>query len=100
MPIRTLGGQLATIDRLEVNDFLFKEYTKTPPRAAWIGVKRFNGKWCYPNGKPVLFHRWHSGEPNNSGGNENFVVMLSNGYWNDVSHDTPMSSVCEITGIV
>src|SRR5262249_23259674 len=42
------------------------------------------GTFVWVSGEPVTYTNWNPGEPNNSGGNENYTEMLgSNGQWND-----------------
>ena len=38
----------------------------------------------------TLYNNWSPGEPNNSGGNENYAHYLNSGYWNDYANTTPV----------
>ncbi|XP_028415346.1 E-selectin-like [Dendronephthya gigantea] len=90
---KILGGQLATIDRYSLNQFLFNHWQK---KRVWIGIKKSNSKWCYPDGKPSPYLRWNTGEPNNVGGNEDCVEMWENGHWNDAPCTLARPFICEI----
>ncbi|CAB3986383.1 Aggrecan core [Paramuricea clavata] len=99
---KLLGGQLATIDALPVNNFLFNNYRQQRQRSSnvWIGFKKCNDKWCHPDGKASVFHKWNTKEPNNVGGNEDCVEMWHNGYWNDAPCNQRRQSICEIPVLV
>ena len=94
---KRLGGQLATIELLSVNQFFFRNYRQSQKLNVWIGLTKCNSRWCHPDGSASAFRRWNSGEPNNVGGNENCVEMWNNGYWNDAPCATQRRpSICEI----
>ena len=41
------------------------------------------GTFEWANGEAVVYTNWNTGEPNNSGSGEDYVELLTNGYWND-----------------
>ena len=43
--------------------------------------------WGWITGEPFNWSNWRSGEPNDSAGNEDFVIMYPDGTWNDNSQD-------------
>lgn len=60
----------------------------TRGRGYWLGLRadrRLNKiqgyRWV--DGAPLTFSHWNSGEPNDSRGHEDCVMMLHSGLWND-----------------
>lgn len=50
----------------------------------WIGLSRpeeDEDAWAWADGSPLVYTNWHHGEPNNSGGHEEYVIMNINGDW-------------------
>ena len=96
---KAISGQLATVDRDSLNNFLYKKYKAYRTHSLWIGVKTCHGKLCFPDGRPAIYQRWNSGEQNNVGGREYYVLMTSFGYWNYAPAEYKSPFVCEIPGI-
>ena len=46
------------------------------------------------NDSPII-KTWSPGQPDNSGGNENFIQINSNGQWNDAPETHKKGFVCE-----
>jgi len=86
-----LQGYLVTITSSGENDFLTTKVSGT----AWIGASDADveGMWKWVTGpepgSPLVYTNWASGEPNNSGGNEDYAHMMSwttpAGKWNDLA---------------
>ena len=107
-----LGGHLATIDNQAEQDWVFQTFgTYTSAyRNLWIGLndKANEGQFIWADGSPVTYANWNGGEPNNSGGDEDYVGMIypgptTQGKWNDwdrCMHEyysgNPMNGVVEI----
>lgn len=58
----------------------------------WLGAtdEEVEGNWVDVKGKPIKWTNWDTGEPNNVGGKEHYLMMLSssnNGKWNDTIND-------------
>ena len=53
------------------------------------------GHWIWNSGKTVVRRNWHSGEPNNSHGNEDCIEM-SEGRWNDDTCSERNHYVCQV----
>ena len=53
----------------------------------WIGFndEAQEGNFVWYDGRPVTYTNWASGEPNNSGGNEDCVQIFPDGMWNDLN---------------
>ncbi|NP_001093472.1 uncharacterized protein LOC561255 precursor [Danio rerio] len=60
----------------------------------WIGL--FRDSWQWSDQSNYSFSYWNTGEPNNSGNNENCTVLLENthGHWADISCDRQFPFVC------
>ena len=60
------NSEISTLCSFHLNDFVFQE-----------------GHWVWESsGVPFTYTNWRSGEPNNSGGNEDCVYKYYD-YWND-----------------
>ena len=70
-------------------------------RTFWTSASAAAGKWTWAaTGKPITYFNWYTGQPDNEGGAENYILMnyLTNGMWNDVpntwlGHD--VYTICE-----
>lgn len=67
----------------------------------WIGGVRSyadNTQWVWSDGSAWSIANWHSGEPNNSGGNENCAVVYGGwGTWNDAACSNQFYPLCRTT---
>lgn len=81
----TLGGHLTTVRSAEENTWIQQTFPQYP--FLWIGLsdQRSEGAYEWADGEPTSYLNWYSGEPNNYGGNEDFVEMYNfwGGGWND-----------------
>ncbi|KAK6489457.1 mannose-binding protein C-like isoform X1 [Huso huso] len=91
-----VGGQIATPRNQAENDGL-RDIAKQVGNV-FIGVndRRREGVFEELNGKPIAFSKWQRGEPNNDKGEEDCVVLVSDGMWNDVQCGTSNIIVCEL----
>lgn len=91
-----VGGQIATPRNQAENDGL-RDIAKQVGNI-FIGVndRRTEGVFEELNGKPIAFSKWLGGEPNNDKGEEDCVVLISDGMWNDVPCGTSNIIVCEL----
>ncbi|MGF1488091.1 MAG: lectin-like protein [Prochloraceae cyanobacterium] len=80
-----LGGNLVSISDAAENSFVQSIMTSQNLNRAWIGAsdQLVEGVFAWSDGSPFTYENWALGEPNNAGGNEDFVEMYSNGQWND-----------------
>jgi hypothetical protein len=79
-----VGGYLATVTSAQENSFLYSNnFAANTP---WIGAtdETVEGTWTWVSGETWSYANWGTGEPNNSG-NEDYVTMRTDGYWNDWS---------------
>ncbi len=94
-----LGGYLACINSAQEDSFIV-DSLNPPPIAALVGgyEPQNNGVWVwvcgdtfYVNGDCSGYCNWNVGEPNNSGGVENYLTIFAHGAasfpgtWNDVA---------------
>lgn len=91
-----LGGDLVTINDADENEFVRASVLRFDggDRRGWLGLtdEGHEGVFTWYDGEPVTYTNWSGGEPNNSGGVENNVEMLGNGFWND-NRETPVAVV-------
>ena len=87
-----LGGHLATIDNAAENAWVVSNFSEfqNVDRSLWIGLtdQAVEGTFVWTSGEPVAYTNWAAGEPNNSGGDENWVQILPSSDsrypgWND-----------------
>uniref|UniRef100_A0A672YM78 C-type lectin domain-containing protein n=1 Tax=Sphaeramia orbicularis TaxID=375764 RepID=A0A672YM78_9TELE len=88
---RKKSADLVIINTKEEQDFisaLNKQY--------WIGLsdREQEGTWTWVDGSPVTLSFWHTGEPNNSGG-EDCGETVTYGQWNDQRCDYHRPWICE-----
>lgn len=86
----TLGSHLVTIDDADENEWIRLNFGNLlgVDRRIWIGYSDLavEGSFVWADGTPNGYTNWNSGEPNNSGGTEDWAEFLgSNGKWNDIS---------------
>lgn len=92
----SIGGHLVTINNQAENDWV--RQTFAPYGDLWIGFtdQVQEGNFVWASGEPVTYTHWNGGEPNNSGGAENWAELYaSSGFWNDVSIGGNLRGVIE-----
>ena len=99
-----LGGHLVTITSKEENDAVVK-LTNGYSGRAWIGSNK-NSTWYWINGEKFSYQPWSPGEPNNTNGIEDALVVYVSGdnvgKWNDdaVFNSNVEGFICEYDDIV
>jgi len=82
-----LGGHLTSINDADENEFVRANVLRFDgaDRRGWIGFtdQASEGTFAWSDGTPAAFTSWSGGEPNNTGGTENYAEMFGNGFWND-----------------
>ena len=85
------GGDLVSIHDTRELEFI-KENFLNAIQTIFIGGMRLDGSddtdgsqdsWKWSDGSPWDFYRWRNGQPDNSGGNDNRVVLKDNGKFYD-----------------
>lgn len=83
----TLGGHLVTISSAQENSFVNALYNARTVGGGWnwLGAtdERIEGLWEWVTGEDWGYTNWAPGEPNNLYP-EHWLIMYSNGTWNDV----------------
>jgi hypothetical protein len=94
-----MGGYLACVETTEEQAFICK---LAAGRYLSLGAsdEKTEGEWRWVNGAPFAFTCWMSGQPNNYGGDENYLATYDGGEWVDVADDgdgfwMPTGFVCE-----
>jgi hypothetical protein len=101
-----LGGTLAVIRNEAEQEWVFSRFGTVggSQRSLWIGFHRKSrgGEFIAVDGSPVDYTDWYPGEPNNTGGSENYVEMrwdtAAPGTWNDLNSSFSLSGVVEVSG--
>ncbi len=88
-----VGGHLVTISSKEENEFAYKLTTGY----TWIGCtdEEKEGDWRWVTGERFSYKNWRPGEPNDTGGSENYAVFFDTAMtWNDGGSDS-LCYICE-----
>ncbi len=91
-----VSGHLATITSVEESIFINNTFGSSI-NGAWLGGYQPEGSvepeegWAWVTGESFVFTNWGSYEPNNSGGNENYIQFRSDSdaegkLWNDLAY--------------
>ena len=88
------GGHLAVITSQEENDLLSGFLVN---QCALIGLSDYTseGNFQWANGEPLEYTNWSYGQPNNDSGNQDCVVLCTDG-WNDSHCEIAYEFIMEI----
>uniref|UniRef100_A0A4X1VNU7 C-type lectin domain family 4 member G n=1 Tax=Sus scrofa TaxID=9823 RepID=A0A4X1VNU7_PIG len=92
------GAHLVIVGGLEEQGFLSRN---TAGRGYWLGLRavrraRKIQSYQWVDGVPLSFSHWNLGEPNDSLGREDCIMMLRTGMWNDAPCNSKDDSwICE-----
>lgn len=87
---QNLGANLVSIQSQDENDCIVSSLVNlglnTAADVIWIGYndETTEGTFAWYDQSPITYTNWASGEPNNSGGDEDCVQIYPNGGWNDL----------------
>lgn len=99
-----LGGYLATVESQEEYNKIIDLANASGRKVLWLGAqKNANQSFEWITGEPFNYSFWLSGEPNNEGGNENYLVMFyvnNQWVWADVPNDVSPYYGDETVGFV
>jgi hypothetical protein len=102
-----LGGHLVTVNDATENTFLVNSFVLGGHSGdpLWIGLNdaTTEGTFVWSSGQPVTFTDWQPGEPNNSGGNEDYATInwhFANGATTDHAtwNDAPLNGTVGYAG--
>ncbi|HBF22248.1 MAG TPA: hypothetical protein DDW23_00410 [Planctomycetes bacterium] len=85
-----LGGHLATVRSQAENDWIWSNFSNWggQDRDLWIGLNDVatEGTFVWSSGETSSFRYWATGQPDNNGGNEDYVHIgeLNTDAWNDM----------------
>ncbi len=98
------GAHLVAVNDAAENNFLISTWGAN--NTLWIGLQRTApgaSTFAWSNGQALTYTSWAAGEPNNLGGDEDFVHTYSNGQWNDLanvsSYVGPQFGVMEVAAV-
>ncbi|XP_006815865.2 macrophage mannose receptor 1-like [Saccoglossus kowalevskii] len=88
-----LGADLASIHHQQENDFVFAYLNSMD---VYLGLTRTGNGWKWVDESVLQYTNWAVGEPSDSNGEEDCVVMLHNqGTWNDLVCSGYKGYVCK-----
>ncbi|MBQ3652924.1 MAG: putative Ig domain-containing protein, partial [Synergistaceae bacterium] len=88
----SLGGHLATITSQEEFDIVVSLLSADEDRPYWLGASdaEQEGSWKWVTSEDFTFTKWHTGEPNNQGGEEHYLILAKDSDnswgWNDATN--------------
>ena len=91
-----LGGHLVTVNDAQENDWVCNTFLDA--NYIWIGLNdtSLEGRFVWSSGEQSTYRNWFSGEPNDFGGDEDFVHIYNfdSAYraWNDYKDDKSFGS--------
>ena len=95
---QSLGGNLVTVNNQAEQDWLVTTFGGTD--GLWTGLtdKVTEGQFKWASGETSTYTNWYPGEPNNGGGNEDYVGMNYGGagIWNDFASTASFKGIIEI----
>uniref|UniRef100_A0A3B1IF65 C-type lectin domain-containing protein n=1 Tax=Astyanax mexicanus TaxID=7994 RepID=A0A3B1IF65_ASTMX len=93
------GGKLALPRNEEENQKLSGALRAFGSAYMFIGANdQVNeGQFVDTEGRNLDYLKWNTGEPNSYGGNEDCIVINTNGFWLDTSCEKSFLIACEIT---
>ncbi|XP_004467420.1 mannose-binding protein A-like isoform X2 [Dasypus novemcinctus] len=88
-----LGATVATPKNAEEN----KAIQDVANDHAFLGItdELTEGQFMYVTGGRLTYSNWKKNEPNNHGSEEDCVLLLKEGLWNDISCSSSFLAVCE-----
>ncbi|XP_052080861.1 perlucin-like protein [Mytilus californianus] len=89
-----IGGHLVKIDDKPENNWLKSQLAASTYWIGLIDLKEGEFRWSYDQ-QLVKYKNYNKGEPNNHGGNEDCVTLLSSGKWNDNVCSNTFMYICE-----
>ncbi len=99
---KSMGGRLAVIEWQEQNDFLYQYVKENRCGDVYFGLTDCaqESKWTWVTGRQLSgrYSNWHTGEPNNQDGNEDYAMFFHNytdGTWNDGDFEGTKAILCE-----
>ena len=86
---QSIGGHLLTITSAAENEFVRETFGNFGgvPRRLWLNAtdRDEEGNFVWLNYAPFEYSNFAVGEPNNFGGNEDYLEIHPDGTWNDLS---------------
>ena len=93
---KNIGGNLVTINDAAEEKWLKTTFSSTANY--WIGLtdKVVEGQFEWISGEALTYTNWDGNNPNNSGGNQDYVEMNYNNGWNDTYTSSTKRGIVEI----
>ena len=96
-----VGAHLTSVHSQEESDFIRCLQDPASVHTTWIGGKRNGDIFQWIDGTPFEFKYWKTNEPDNYGGDENCIEIISDPgkqwheKWNDVPCESTAKFVCQ-----
>jgi len=94
------GGELASIESSQENDFIFTMLGNQKIDRYWIGAsdKMEEGTWKWSDGTSWKYTKWNGINPNDGGVGEDCLEIIGNfkGEWNDKNCGVQQEFVCKM----
>ena len=96
---------LASIPDSATNDFLLSSVAPLNSPGLWVGGHQNSaGTWGWSDGTRWSYQKWYPGEPNNSGGIEDHIELMTvnnkwgyfRGKWNDHRNSFKAPYICQL----
>jgi len=73
-----MGGQLATVNSAEENEFILGLAAKGANDSYWLGAsdEAKEGEWVWTDGTPLKYNNWQKQQPNNGDEKEHYLLLL------------------------
>ena len=93
------NGDLASVPDKKINIFL-KSRVSEGEKQLWIGGKKkdkVHMTWAWSDNTPWTWDSWATGQPNNNGGDQDYVVINYGGAgnWDDDNEDRLRGFICQ-----
>ncbi|XP_041372434.1 lectin-like [Gigantopelta aegis] len=97
---KAVDGELADITSTDENDYVAQLAKENHPSGGevWIGGtdSMSEGNWMWiGSGDAMVYRKWGSNQPDNSGGSEHCLGMRTSGDWNDDDCSRHNRGVCK-----
>jgi|GEM_PF-4135810 len=102
---QALGGNLVTINDQAEQDWLLKTFGGSENKNYWIGLTdkdieagEVSSKFQWVSGDTSTYRKFANGEPNDSGGNEDYVHINFGSFnvWNDNNNSQKFQGIVEV----
>ena len=95
----SIGGHLVTYSDPDEQDAVSSMIGQDIEYYIGLSDEVNEGEFEWDTREPLMYTNWGDGEPNNSGNDEDYVVVWPTGFWNDAPGEWDMLYVIEVDGL-